>query len=456
MTYQLRSDDNLSRVRDGVLVVSGYGVQLAVEKGHLLVEGGIAGNRWLARFSRVDRQLKRVVLIGHAGSLTLDAIRWLHGVGVPLIHMDTDGILFGVHAPAGAQTARLRRLQALAPDLGLGTAISLDLVRAKIKGQIGVLTSLGSPQEALGAMEGALGALEESTTLKAIRTLEATAARAYWTAWRDLPLTWAPGQAGRRPRQWRAVGTRASFLSGFSPRKATNPSNAVLNYLFAILEAECQIACHAVGLDPLLGFLHLDTPSRASLPLDIMEPIRPRVEAWTLAFLKQHAFTSGETLELGNGECRLLPPLTTQLAATGPLWAPHAMEWATRVARRLSAHEGSEGPRSRRPKRVVNREYTRHLEPHEDSRRGPVVADKRRRAMRKVVKANRAWEHDEPVDMDPDRYQREVFPRLADVPLKTIVAATGLTMASCSLIRRGKMVPHPRHWRSLSKLRQPE
>jgi hypothetical protein len=38
--------------------------------------------RW-ARFSRLDRTLKRVVIIGHTGSVSLEAIRWLHGVGVP-------------------------------------------------------------------------------------------------------------------------------------------------------------------------------------------------------------------------------------------------------------------------------------------------------------------------------------------------------------------------------------
>lgn len=32
------------------------------------------------------------------------------------------------------------------------------------------------------------------------------------------------------------------------------------------------------------------------------------------------------------------------------------------------------------------------------------------------------------------------------------MAATGLTNASCSLIRRGLTVPHPRHWEAMADL----
>jgi CRISPR-associated endonuclease Cas1 len=433
-------------------VVTGYGLRLSVERGHLAVEGGIAAGRWTEQFSRVDRDLKRVVLIGHAGSVTLDTIRWLHGVGVPLVHLDTDGTLFGVFAPSGTQAALLRRAQALAPDVGLGTAISLDLVQAKIQGQMEVLERLGCPPETLTAMEKVLEELDQVRDSKRLRVCEATAARAYWSAWRDVPIWWAPGQGSRRPRHWKRVGGRASFLSGFSPRKATNPANAVLNYCFAILEAECQIACQAVGLDPFLGFLHTDSRSRASLTLDVMEPIRPRVETWVLELLENHAFTASETFELKDGECRLLPPLTEQLASTGSLWAPHALEWATRVARLLLDHEAPMTSRDRRPKRVVGREYRRRLEPHEDPRRGAVAGEKRRRRMKEVLKANRRWRTRRPEDEDPAVYHRDILPGLAKVPLKVLVLATGLSKSSCSLIRRGKVVPHSRHWRPLRKL----
>jgi len=48
-----------------------------MERGHLVVEDGIGGDRRKGRLSRLDRDLKRVVIIGHAGTITLDAVRWL-------------------------------------------------------------------------------------------------------------------------------------------------------------------------------------------------------------------------------------------------------------------------------------------------------------------------------------------------------------------------------------------
>lgn len=61
-----------------------------------------------------------------------------------------------------------------------------------------------------------------------------------------------------------------------------NPPNAILNYLYAILEAEARLAIAALGLDPGLGFLHFDTRTRDSLACDVLEPVRPEVDAYLL------------------------------------------------------------------------------------------------------------------------------------------------------------------------------
>jgi hypothetical protein len=64
--------------------------------------------------------------------------------------------------------------------------------------------------------------------------------------------------------------SRAQSLSGHDARSestspltggpplAANPPNAVLNYLYALLEGEATLATRMVGLDPGLGVLHAD------------------------------------------------------------------------------------------------------------------------------------------------------------------------------------------------------
>jgi CRISPR/Cas system-associated endonuclease Cas1 len=49
-----------------------------------------------------------------------------------------------------------------------------------------------------------------------------------------------------------------------------------------VLESESRLAAAALGLDPGLGVLHVDTPARDSLACDVMEPIRAQIDAYLL------------------------------------------------------------------------------------------------------------------------------------------------------------------------------
>ena len=45
-----------------------------------------------------------------------------------------------------------------------------------------------------------------------------------------------------------------------------NPANAMLNYLYAVLESEARLAIAALGLDPGLGFWHVDAQRATAWP----------------------------------------------------------------------------------------------------------------------------------------------------------------------------------------------
>src|SRR5437016_4292853 len=115
-------------------------------------------------------------------------------------------------------------------------------------------------------------------------SIEAKAALAYWSAWSTLPIQYPRADLSRVPEHWQIFGARVSALTG-SPRLAVNPPNAVLNYLYSVLEAEAHLAAAELGLDPGLGMLHRDTPNRDSLACDLMEPIRPLVDAYLVCDL---------------------------------------------------------------------------------------------------------------------------------------------------------------------------
>lgn len=468
-----------AEIRDGILTLSGHGVRVSVNRGYLTVEDGLGEERRAGRFSKIDASLKRVVLVGTAGSVTLDAIQWLHDVGVPLIHLKRDGTLLFVAARSGTVLPALRRNQAMARETGFAGRIAEDLIRRKVEGQLALLDRLPPNREARPALERVLDQLKTTTSLDDVRNLEAAAARAYWKAWRDVPIPFAREDGKRRPVYWRQFGTRVSPLTGAGARKAVNPANAILNYLYAILEAEARIAALAIGADPALGFLHSDQRHRDSLACDLMEPARPGVDAYVLDLFARREFRKEDFFELPDGQCRLMPPLTEELIQTGPRWARLVLPEAQRVAAILLEAKGSgtraktpyradgrrtEGnpmgglgvsTRPRRGSRVVTREH-RKLTPIQagkapDPRVAPEAGEKRRVTMRRVARENKRWVRGT-AHTEPSVFRREILPQIQAVSLKALMEATGLTKGACSRIRAGKVVPHQRHWEGVQAL----
>jgi hypothetical protein len=189
-----------------------------------------------------------------------------------------------------------------------------------------------------------------------------------------------------------------------------------------------------------------------------MEPVRPAVDAFLLDLLERCEFHKEDFVEMGSGQCRLLPALTPELALTAPTWARRVLPIAQRVATEL-LHIAStihmtkvKKPRTRRGQHVVVREYA-SLSPiaageKTDSRLGREARAKRRRTMKSVLQANRTWEQTN-CPSDPAFFRREILPQIQGLSIKTLMSATGLSKGACSRIRSGGVVPHARHWSML-------
>jgi CRISPR-associated protein Cas1 len=60
-----------------------------------------------------------------------------------------------------------------------------------------------------------------------------------------------------------------------SRRPPRDKVNALLSFLYALLNNDCVSACEGVGLDPQFGYLHALRSGRPALALDLMEEFRP-------------------------------------------------------------------------------------------------------------------------------------------------------------------------------------
>ncbi|HXM92816.1 MAG TPA: CRISPR-associated endonuclease Cas1 [Candidatus Dormibacteraeota bacterium] len=230
--------------RHGVVTLFGYGAAVRVDRGHLILEDGIGPDRRQARFARVGHGLQRLVVIGSDGVVSFAALRWLADQDAAFVMLNRDGTVLATTGPVRSSDARLRRAQALASDSGATVQITKELISQKLVAQEHVAREKIGNLEAADSIAQFRSSVESANTIIAIRQLESQAAKAYWSAWRKVPIVFPTNDLRRIPEHWKTFGTRESPLTN-SPRLAVNPPNAILNYLYAMLESEARLAAAA-------------------------------------------------------------------------------------------------------------------------------------------------------------------------------------------------------------------
>lgn len=355
-------------------------------------------------------------------------------------------------------------------------------------------------------------AAEPAEALEEMRVVESQVAAAYWKLWERVPVNFARREVEKVPEHWLTFGSRRSLLSG-SNRKAANATNAMLNYLYSIARSETATALHAVGLDPGVGIMHADNPASDNLALDVMEAVRPHVDRWLLEFLTRRVFVFREFYEMEDGSVRMRGELRRELSAIGPACFEWAAPWAEYVRRELekaargrvtlgtpltqeNRKRGRNGYRVRDKGggrvrvKILNRceacgkeaerdnvycsacwverrdelaeelhesgieelnrlqesgRFPAHTE-EANRKRGETVADKHAE--------RRAWldQNTGNVSAERKQFREEIFPQLADVPVRAIARACGCSLGYASKIRSGKSTPHPRHNEALEQL----
>lgn len=495
-----RNSPNLISPRHGVVTLFGYGITVRVNRGHLIGEDGIGADRHQIRLPRVGHGLQRLVVIGSDGMISLAAFRWLADQDAAFVMLDRDGSVLATTGPVRPSDARLRRAQSLAQQSGVALRIARELIGQKLTGQEQLVREKLRDPSTAEVIAQARAAVKLANTINAIRQLESQAAQAYWSAWRAIPVIFPQRDIRRVPDHWRTFGTRNSPLTG-SPRLAVNPSNAMLNYLYALLESESRLALAALGLDPGIGVLHVDTPARDSLACDLMEAIRPQVDAYLFDWINHEPLRREWFFEQRDGNCRLMASLAVRLSETVSTWgsavAPVA-EWVSRTlwstmrkpvrqlypptrltqSRRRQAKGGpsiapaNPGPQALRICRSCG-EPLKHGRSYctscsvaistanliEAAKLGRVATHSpkaealRAATQRRHAAALKAWNSsDRPDWLAKEAYREKIHPRLREITVPAISAALGISEPYATDIRSGRRVPHQRHWLTLARL----
>lgn len=247
------------------LYINGYQTEALYEDRRIVLKR-YDGNHQLETQQQVPLfNLDKVVVIG-TPRMTMPLLQQLLKWNIPVVFLSARGQwLSTLYANSNGNAFRRLRQYEAAKQPHVAISIANALVEAKIFNMRRHLQRLSASREqshdddhqsACQAMLDCLNKLEDADSVETIRGIEGIATACYFARLRaffpdDMPFQ---GRTRRPPRD--AV-------------------NALMSWTYAIVAADLETEIRLANLDPCLGFLHEISYGRASLALDLIEPLRP-------------------------------------------------------------------------------------------------------------------------------------------------------------------------------------
>lgn len=205
-------------------------------------------------------QVRAIYCFG-AVQLTAQAVETCLDLGVDVSYFSPAGRFIGMLRGLPASGIDARRGQyRLFEQEGIRLHLARECIRAKIHNQRVMLMRNGDvPERVLVLMAGFRDQTAQARDLTELLGIEGAAAAMYFEQFSTM----------LKGDEWKFD------FRGRNRRPPRDPVNSLLSMGYSILAKELAGVCHAVGLDPFLGFLHQPRYGRPALALDLMEEFRP-------------------------------------------------------------------------------------------------------------------------------------------------------------------------------------
>jgi len=192
-------------------------------------------------------------------------LRECFDTGIPVLWFTHGGWFSGVAQGMPSKNVAVRMRQHRAAAIG-DVTFAQSFVSGKIHNQRTLLRRHGGPdaKATVAQLQALMRSARTTTTLASLLGVEGTAARIFFDRFADL----------LRPPA--ALGPGPTF-AGRNRRPPTDPVNAVLSFVYAMLIKDCTVALLAASLDPFVGLYHQPRFGRPALALDLAEEFRPLV-----------------------------------------------------------------------------------------------------------------------------------------------------------------------------------
>lgn len=265
-----------------LLVVQKPGSQIGQRGGEFLVtvQGDVVRKLPL-------HQVRAIYLYG-AVQLTAQAAESCLENGIDVAYFAASGRFLGLlrGLPMSGVDARLGQAR-LFEEPFFRVKMARACLRAKIHNQRVMLLRNGDvPDRVLRLLADARDATDDARSIPELMGCEGAAASLYFEQFASM----LKGDA------W-----KFDFM-GRNRRPPRDPVNALLSLGYSILAKELAGVCHAVGLDPFLGFMHQPRYGRPALALDLMEEFRPLIaDSVAISLVNRGEIDPGDFIKSANG-----------------------------------------------------------------------------------------------------------------------------------------------------------
>jgi CRISP-associated protein Cas1 len=285
------------------LLLHGFGTSVRVTGRTLEIDWRSEGRKESYRAQQLP--FDSVVVDSLTGSVSFEALRFLAVHDIPVTLLRWNGSVLSTIQPKGPSNGELRVAQIGAfqdPERRLG--IAREFIREKVSKTVELAEHLSktlpvSPESIQTEVSSSMG-----STVNDLRVYEARVAQAHWKEFAKAIETLWPksGFVSRRSsqRSW--------------SNSAADPTNALLNYGYSLLESICRSAIVSVGLLPEIGFVHEVAHSKLPLAYDLQEPFRWLVDLSVIEVIRDAKLDrKKDFIVTENYHIRLRPAAATAL-----------------------------------------------------------------------------------------------------------------------------------------------
>ena len=292
------------------LLITGFGTSINVDKRKLIITNKLKETRMEFYPHKINHD--SIIIDGHTGNITFEAMRWLSKHNINLTLLNWNGQLLANMMPEQPKSGKLRINQYQKYlDSQMKFEIALKIVQCKVEHSLNLLEELSRFYSSIDIVSIRKSTEKEdlfllsimknskkqdiSKSIKQLMTYEGRIAVIY-----HENLTAIFNQLNP---EFNFTGRKNKFSS--RNYNASDEINALLNYGYAILESEIRKAINGIGLDYSIGFLHEINQSRTPLVYDIQELFRWLIDISVIQLLEEKKIKKSDFIITENYHTRL-------------------------------------------------------------------------------------------------------------------------------------------------------